>query len=64
MNASFLNAELHSVLSGIQSDLPNLVNPSINMKNKFSISQSFRRGATTRAPEAGVSESDIVLINR
>ncbi|GFH59458.1 hypothetical protein CTEN210_15934 [Chaetoceros tenuissimus] len=64
MNASFLNAELHAVLLDIQSELPNLVDPSIDVKKKFSISRSFRRGATTRAREAGVSDSDIALINR
>lgn len=64
MSSKFLDSELHTVLSAIQEVSPKLIDPSIDVKQKFSVYRSFRRGATTRAREAGVSDADINLANR
>ena len=64
MSSKFLDSELRSVLSVIQEASPKLIDPSIDVRQKFSVYRSFRRGATTQAREAGVSEADINLVNR
>lgn len=64
MSSRFLDSELRTVLSAIQEESPNLIDPAIDVNQKFSVYRSFRRGATTRAREAGVSDSDINLANR
>lgn len=64
MSSKFLDSELHTVLSAIQEVSPKLIDPSIDVKQKFSVYRSFRRGATTQAREAGVSDADINLANR
>lgn len=64
VTAQDLNAELHDVLLEIQSDSPELIASSIDVKYKYSINRSFRRGATTRAREMGVSEATISINNR
>lgn len=59
-----LNAELHDVLLEIQANSPELIVSSIDVKYKYSINRSFRRGSTTRAREKGVSEATISINNR
>jgi hypothetical protein len=59
-----LNNELHDVLERVQS-LPNDVLPlDVEVRERFNIHRSFRRGATTRAKERNVPEATIELNNR
>ena len=58
MSSQFWDSELRTVLSAIQETSPKLIDPSIDVKQKFSVYRSFRRGATTRAREVGVSDTD------
>ena len=64
ITAQELNAELHDVLLEIQANSPELIVSSIDVKYKYSINRSFRRGSTTRAREKGVSEATISINNR
>lgn len=59
-----LNGILHETLGKIQVNRPDLLAPVIQVEEKFSIYRSFRRGATTRAKEAKVSEPTIQMNNR
>jgi hypothetical protein len=59
-----LNGILHETLGEIQVNRPDLLAPVIQVEEKFSIYRSFRRGATTRAKEAKVSEPTIQMNNR
>lgn len=47
-NSIELNWELESMLLQIQEESPELIDPKIDMRAKFSINRSFCRGATTR----------------
>ena len=53
-------ARLHQLLQ----NHPGLFPPNTNVYEDFGLPRSFRRGATTRAQNAGVSASDIDWINR
>lgn len=64
VTAQELNAELHDMLLEVQANRPELIASSIDVKFKYSINRSFRRGATTKARENGVSESTISINNR
>ena len=59
-----MNGILHETLGKIQVNRPDLLAPVIQVEEKFSIYRSFRRGATTRAKEAKVSEPTIQMNNR
>ena len=59
-----LNGELHNVLKQVQLLNPALIPRDIDVDRKFSTYRSFRRGATTRAKENGVSEPTIAMNNR
>lgn len=59
-----LNAELESMLLEIQSDSPELIDPKVDVRSKFSINRSFRRGATTRVKENGIDSQSLDMNNR
>ena len=59
-----LNGELHSVLKQVQLWNPEIIPVDVDVEKKFSTYRSFRRGATTRAKEQGVSEPTIDMNNR
>ncbi len=63
-NSACLNAELHDVLLEIQQVRSDLIPSEMDVKTKYSVNRSFRRGATTRAREAGVSDGTIAINNR
>ena len=48
----------------IQIRKPSLVGTEVKVHEEYGISRSFRRGATTTARNAGVSDGDVTLINR
>jgi hypothetical protein len=54
----------YEILHEIQDERPDLIGPDVNIEQVYGFYRSFRRGATTRAREVGVSEIDIDLINR
>jgi hypothetical protein len=54
----------YDVLHEIQEQRPDLIGPDVDIEQIYGFYRSFRRGATTRAREMGVSEVDIDLINR
>ncbi|GFH48959.1 hypothetical protein CTEN210_05435 [Chaetoceros tenuissimus] len=64
ITAQELNAELHDMLLEIQANSPELIASTIDVKFKYSINRSFRRGATTRARENGVREDTISINNQ
>jgi hypothetical protein len=45
----------------IQLDLPELISRDVDVMEEYGLSRSFRRGADTRAMNAGVSDADIDL---
>ena len=51
-------------LVGVQVRRPDLIDAGANVHEEYGINRSFRRGSTTRARNAKVSEPDIDLINR
>lgn len=59
-----LNLELESMLLKIQEESPELIDPKIDVKAKFSINRSFRREATTRVRENGIDEASLSKNNR
>ena len=61
--SSFTEA-FYRVLFAIRDDDPSLFEPTMDIMEGFHLARSLRRGATTRATNAGVSEPDIDLINR
>ena len=54
----------YSYLIEVQGSNPVLIPPDIDVIEEYHLARSFRRGATTRAQNAGVSGSDIDWINR
>jgi hypothetical protein len=54
----------YDLLREIQDQRPDLIGPEVDVEGVYGFFRSFRRGATTRAREMGVSETDIDLINR
>ena len=52
------------VLARIQRDHPYLIPETVNVPEEFGLGRSFRRGSTSRARDAGLSEAAIVLNNR
>lgn len=59
-----LNSELESVVLDIQDEFPELIDPKVDVRSKFSINRSFRRGATTRVRENGLDEKSLEMNNR
>jgi hypothetical protein len=54
----------YDILHEIQDQRPDLIGADVDIEQVYGFYRSFRRGATTRAREQGVSETDIDLINR
>jgi hypothetical protein len=54
----------YDLLQEIQDQRPDLIGPKVDIEGDYGFFRSFRRGATTRAREMGVTETDIDLINR
>ena len=52
------------MLTKIQKQHPDLISEKTNVPEEFGVGRSFRRGATSRARAAGLSEETIVLNNR
>ena len=48
----------------IQEERPDLISADMNVLEDFGLARSARRGATTRAKEAGVDKDDIDWMNR
>jgi hypothetical protein len=61
---SYFNDTFYQLLLEIQGTSPELFPGELDIVEDFHLSRSHRRGATTRATEAGVSGSDIDWINR
>jgi hypothetical protein len=59
-----LNNELHDVMEKVQALENDVVPLDIEVRERFNIHRSFRRGATTRAKEMSVPEATIELNNR
>jgi hypothetical protein len=59
-----INGELHQMLKRVQSLNDEIIPNDIDVDKSFNTYRSFRRGATTRAKEQGVSEATIGLNNR
>ena len=59
-----MNGELHEILKRVQNLEPNLIPSDVEVDKRFNLYRSFRRGATTRAKEMGVSEPTIDMNNR
>ena len=55
---------LMDVLARIQKHHPDLISDRVIVSEEFGVGRSFRRGATSRARAAGLSEQAIVLNNR
>jgi hypothetical protein len=58
------NEEFYRVLFGIREGDPSLFEPTMDIMEDYHLARSLRRGATTRATNAGVSQADIDWINR
>jgi hypothetical protein len=54
----------YDILLEIQDQRPDLIGPEVDIDGVYGFFRSFKRGATMRAREMGVSEADIDLINR
>ena len=59
-----LNGELHEMIHRIKETNPSLIPEGIIIDDRYNLYRSFRRGATTRAKENGVSEPVIEMNNR
>jgi hypothetical protein len=56
--------EFYCVLFVIREEEPTLFEPTMDIIEDYHLARSLRRGATTRATNAGVSQPDIDWINR
>ena len=56
--------EFHSQLEQIQILHPNFIEPSLNVREWFSIFRSLRKGSTARAAELDISDQVVNLHNR
>ena len=64
LSSGELNQELHDVMEKVQASDDSSVPTDIEVRERFNIYRSFRRGATTRAKEMNVPEQTIELNNR
>ena len=64
LSPSLVESSILDCLSEIQESDPETIGSDVQIGEVYGIFRSYRRGATTRAREANVSESDIDLINR
>jgi hypothetical protein len=56
--------KFYQLLHRVKMRHPELMTEEVEINDDFHITRSFRRGATTRAGNAGVSKEDIKWINR
>jgi hypothetical protein len=56
--------EFYRILFAIRDEDPSLFEPTMDIMEDYHLARSLRRGATTRATNAGVSQPDIDWINR
>ena len=61
---NYFEEEFYSVLHAIRDRDPSLFEPGVDIYEDYQLARSLRRGATTRATEAGVSQPDIDWMNR
>ena len=59
-----LNERFHDILLRLQGERPDLFEPGMDPLRDFDLLRTLRRGATTRATNAGVPGTDIDWINR
>jgi len=64
LGRSVLNGELFDAIAKVQAACPDVVEFDVSIESSYNIHRSFRRGATTRAREAGVSKDAIEMNNR
>ena len=64
LSSGELNHELHDVMEKVQGKDDGVVPVDIEVRERFNIYRSFRRGATTRVKEMRVPEQTIELNNR
>ena len=64
LSGGMLNNELREMLKQVQSITSDIIPIGLDIDKCFSTYRSFRRGATTRAKEQGVSEPTIEMNNR
>ena len=64
LNSTFFDEHLHRMLGIIQIRFPELVDPGIQVSERFYIFRSFRRGSNTRAKEMKVDSGVVDLNNR
>ena len=64
VSPSFYAQAVMDVLARVQKHHPDLIAEKINVSEEFGLGRSFRRGATSRARDAGLSEQTITLNNR
>ena len=61
---SALEEPIFGLLEEIQTERPDLIPEGIDIRDAYGLARSFRRGATTRAENRGVSEALIDYFNR
>jgi hypothetical protein len=61
---SSFSEEFYRVLFAIRDEDPSLFEPTMDIMEDYHLARSLRRGATTRATNAGVSQPDIDWIDR
>jgi hypothetical protein len=61
---SFFHEEFYRVLFSVRDLDPSLFEPNIDILEDYHLARSLRRGATTRATNAGVAQQDIDWVNR
>ena len=64
LNSSYFDEHLHRMLGIIQTKFPELVDPGVQVTERFYIYRSFRRGSNTRAREMKVDSEVVDLNNR
>jgi hypothetical protein len=64
LSSHWLEMELLDRLQEIQNSYEDLIPKEVNVHEEYGLARSFRRGATTQARNAGVSENDINAMNR
>lgn len=62
--SSEMNENFHVLLEAIQAERPDLLPPEVDVRSKYDIFRSLRRGSTARAKNMKVPESAIDLHNR
>jgi hypothetical protein len=61
---SFFEEPILDRIALVQTRRPDLIQPKVDVYEDYGLARSFRRGATTRAQNCGVSGPDIDYVNR